>query len=50
MSKFGDDLIQSLKEALAHARGDGSGTEHIPESLHGPDAGDTQADAADEAD
>lgn len=49
MSKFGDDLIQSLKEALSHARGDGPGTEHIPESMRGPDAGDAHADAADEA-
>ena len=36
MSKLGDDLIQSLKEALAHARGDGPGTEHAPATLRGP--------------
>ena len=30
MSTFGDDLIQSLTEALAHARGDGPGIVHEP--------------------
>ena len=30
MSTFGDDLIQSLNEALAHARGDGSAIVHAP--------------------
>ena len=47
MSKFGDDLIQSLKEALAHARGDGPGSEHVRESLRGPGAGNAQAKADD---
>ena len=32
MSKFGDDLIRSLKEAVDHAKGEGPGTEHIPVS------------------
>ena len=30
MSTFGDDLIQSLKEALAHAKGEGPATLHAP--------------------
>ena len=30
MSTFGDDLIQSLKEALVHARGDGPAILHAP--------------------
>ena len=30
MSAFGDDLIQSLGEALAHARGEGRATVHAP--------------------
>ena len=30
MSTFGDDLIQSLNEALAHARGDGPAIVHAP--------------------
>ena len=53
MSKFGDDLIQSLKEALSHARGNGAVTEHASESPCGSDAGDVQAGtdgAADDAD
>ena len=28
MSKFGDDMIRSLKEAVAHAKGEGPGTKH----------------------
>ena len=32
MSTFGDDLIQSLKEAVAHAEGQGPGTVHEPVS------------------
>ena len=28
MSTFGDDLVQSLREALAHAKGDGQATVH----------------------
>ena len=31
MSKFDDELIQSLQEALAHTRGEGPGREHAPE-------------------
>ena len=53
MSKLGDELIQSLKEALAHAQDDGPGVVHAPESPHGPAAGDIQAEAGsatDEAD
>ena len=30
MSTFGDDLIQSLNEALAHARGEGPAVVHAP--------------------
>ena len=30
MSTFGDDLIQALNEALAHAKGDGFGIVHAP--------------------
>ncbi len=30
MSTFGDDLIQSLKEAVAHAKGDGYAVLHSP--------------------
>lgn len=30
MSAFSDDLIQSLSEALAHARGDGPALVHAP--------------------
>jgi len=30
MSTFGEDLIQSLNEALAHAKGDGRATVHSP--------------------
>ena len=30
MSTFGDDLIRSLNEALAHAKGDGPAVVHAP--------------------
>ena len=30
MSDFGEDLIQSLNEALAHAKGEGPATVHAP--------------------
>ena len=30
MSDFGDELIESLNEALAHARGEGPGIVHEP--------------------
>ena len=30
MSKFGDDLIQSMTEALAHAKGEGVAIVHAP--------------------
>ena len=53
MSRLGGDLIRSLKEALAHAKGDGPGTVHPPASPRGLDTGDTPAradDATDEAD
>lgn len=32
MSTFGDDLNQSLKEAVAHAKGEGPGVVHVPVS------------------
>lgn len=42
MSNFGDDLIQSLEEAVAHARGEGRGTEHIPARPLGSDTEDSE--------
>ncbi len=30
MTKFGNDLVQSLTEALAHAKGEGPAIVHIP--------------------
>jgi putative transcriptional regulator len=30
MSRFGKDLVQSLVEALAHARGEGLAIVHVP--------------------
>ena len=30
MTGFGDDLVQSLNEALAHANGEGPATVHAP--------------------
>ena len=30
MTRFGDDLPQSLNEALAHAKGEGPATVHAP--------------------
>ena len=30
MPGFGDDLVQSLNEALAHAKGEGPATVHTP--------------------
>ncbi|MCY4394197.1 MAG: helix-turn-helix transcriptional regulator, partial [Rhodospirillaceae bacterium] len=30
MSKFGDDLIRSLNEAVAHAKGEGPAIVHTP--------------------
>ena len=30
MSTFGEDLIQAMGEALAHARGEGPATLHVP--------------------
>ena len=30
MNTFGDDLIQSLNEALAHAKGEGPAIVHVP--------------------
>ena len=43
MSELGDDLIQSLKEAVAHAKGEGPGTEHAPERPRSPKADEPQA-------
>ena len=53
MSKLSDDLIQSLKEAVAHAKGDGPGTEHTPAKTYIAYAGDIEEkadDANEEAD
>ena len=50
MSKLSDDLSQSLKEARAHAMGEGPGTEHTPPNPRGSDAGDVQAEAGNDAD
>ena len=47
MSKFGDDLIQSLKEAVAHAEGKGSGIEQVPTKRRGPHVDVTQAETDD---
>lgn len=45
MTKLGDDLIQSLKEAVAHAKGEGPGTEHAPERPRRPETGESQAES-----
>ena len=53
MTKLGDDLVQSLNEALAHAKGEGPGIVHALESRPGSVAGDAEAgagNATDEAD
>lgn len=47
MNKLGDDLIQSLKEAVIHAKGEGPGTEHPPVGARCPDGGDAQAQTDD---
>ena len=44
MSKLGEDLIQSLKEAVAHAKGNGPSTEHVPGSPSGPEGDDGEAE------
>ena len=44
MSKLGNDLIQSMNEAVAHAKGDGPATEHAPRSPRGPETGDGEAE------
>lgn len=46
MSKFGDDLIRSLKEAVNHAKGEGPGWEQVPASPPKREANDVQPDAA----
>lgn len=43
MSKFGNDLIQSMNEAVAHAKGEGPGTEHALERPRRPETGDGEA-------
>ena len=43
MSKLGDELIQSLKEALAHAKGEGPTVVHPPISPCAPDSNDELA-------
>lgn len=37
MSTFGDELIQSLNEALAHAKGEGPAIVHAPVARRHPD-------------
>ena len=44
MSKLGDDLIESLKEAVAHAKGAGPGIEHAPGSPSRLEADDGEAE------
>ena len=44
MSKLGDDLIQSLKEAVDHAKGEGPGIKHAPGSPSGSEADDGEAE------
>ena len=45
MGRLGDDLIQSLKEVLAHAKGEGGGIEHALASPCGPGAAEPDATA-----
>lgn len=45
MSTLGDNLIRSLKEAVAHANGDGPGMVHEPESPKGSGTSNAQVDA-----
>ena len=45
MSKLADDLIQSLKEAVAHVEGKGPGTLHVPEKPRRPETGESQAES-----
>ena len=49
VTKLGDDLIRSLKEAVAHAKGEGPGTKHEP--MHPPhsEADNTRPLAEDDA-
>ena len=42
MSKLGDDLIQSLNEAAAHAKDDRPGIEHARGRPRGLDAGESR--------
>ena len=44
MSKPGNDLIQSMNEAVAHAKGEGPGTEHALERPRRPETGDGEAE------
>ena len=44
MSKLGDDLIQSLKEAVAHAEGDGPSIVHTPRTARVPEGDDAKSD------
>lgn len=50
MSKLGDDLIKSLKEAVDHAKGEGPGIEHAPGSPSGLEADDGEAGTGHAAD
>ena len=45
MSKFGDDMIRSLKEAVAHAEGNGPGAKHAPERPRGSETHESQAES-----
>ena len=45
MSRLGDDLIRSLKEAVDHAKSEGSGTAHAPRNPRDPKSGETDATA-----
>ena len=40
MSKLGDDLNQSLKEAVAHAKGEGPSREHAPANPRDSNSGE----------
>ena len=44
MSKLSDDLIQSLKEAVAHAKGEGAGFVCTLGSARHPEGDDAKSD------
>ena len=45
MSTLGESLIRSIKEALAHANGDGPGIVHVPETPQVPETCNARVDA-----